>query len=114
MLLFLHERHHKIRQANSIATSNYLCKVDLNQCNSCEICIERCQVKAIEVTDDGVKINNDRCIGCGVCAISCPTECLTLEKREITREPLPDPKILRGALAMEMASKRNFRKGRMK
>jgi len=98
----------KYDKPNSIATSNYLCKVDLNLCNSCNVCIERCQVKAIEMIDEGVKINKDRCIGCGVCAISCPTECLTLEKRETIREPLPDSKMLRGAVAMEMASKKRF------
>jgi len=35
-------------------------------------------------------VNLDLCIGCGVCAYKCPTESLTLERREVIEDPPKD------------------------
>jgi ferredoxin len=34
----------------------------------------------------------ERCIGCGVCAYKCPTNSLTLERREQIQDPPVDPR----------------------
>jgi Fe-S-cluster-containing hydrogenase component 2 len=36
--------------------------------------------------DDKVQIDENRCMGCGVCTVTCPTEALRLERLE--REPI--------------------------
>jgi Fe-S-cluster-containing dehydrogenase component len=46
-------------------------------CNQCEnaYCMNVCPVKAIQRTDQGiVEIDQDRCIGCGLCAQYCPID----------------------------------------
>ena len=59
--------------------SNYRTVIDLEQCNACGICINRCQVHAITEDEDGMPLlNRAKCIGCGLCVIQCPTEAVEL------------------------------------
>ena len=63
--------------------SNYYASVDEDTCSGCGTCIERCQMEAIELNDNGVAyINRDRCIGCGLCVPSCPLEAMQLERKD--------------------------------
>ena len=39
------------------------------------------------MVDNKAKVNLDKCIGCGICTIKCPTETITLIKKE--EEQLP-------------------------
>jgi len=99
----------KYNKPASVATSNYICKVDTDSCNGCAICVDRCYVKAISINNDNIAVvDRDRCIGCGVCMITCPTECMHFQKREIIVEPKRDSKELRIAIAMERVSKNRF------
>jgi Fe-S-cluster-containing hydrogenase component 2 len=42
---------------------------------------ERCPMDAI-IEEDGIfRVDSNRCIGCGVCSVTCPTESITLIKR---------------------------------
>ena len=51
-------------------------------CTGCAACAEgRCPMEAI-VADDGVfRVEAQRCIGCGVCSVVCPTDAITLAPR---------------------------------
>ena len=62
----------------AIAHSNYYARVDAETCTACETCIERCQVNAIQIEADVSVISKDRCIGCGLCASTCPTGSITM------------------------------------
>ncbi|MEX1378018.1 MAG: 4Fe-4S dicluster-binding protein [Eubacteriales bacterium] len=66
---------------NSMARANYEAIVDEDGCIGCEVCIERCQVNAIEIEDGKAKINRDKCLGCGLCISTCPTEAIELKAR---------------------------------
>jgi Pyruvate/2-oxoacid:ferredoxin oxidoreductase delta subunit len=66
---------------DAIAKSNYYAVVDEDSCSSCETCVERCQVNAIQMEDDIAVINKDACIGCGLCVSSCPTEAITMVRK---------------------------------
>ena len=44
----------------------------------CSICQDNCVVDAINI-DDGVEIDWDKCIKCGVCAAVCPTEVFKIQ-----------------------------------
>ena len=52
-------------------------------CDACGICIEeRCQVNAIEQVEDSYRIIKDKCIGCGLCVTTCPTEAIQLLRKQ--------------------------------
>ncbi|MCP4750049.1 MAG: 4Fe-4S dicluster domain-containing protein [Proteobacteria bacterium] len=64
------------------AASDFIVKLDEDECSACEDCIDRCQVNAMSFGDDIVDINYQLCIGCGLCISTCPTESLSLVLRE--------------------------------
>lgn len=66
----------------SIASSPFVAKADPSECVGCEVCIERCQMDALELdAEDKVVLDVDRCIGCGLCVTTCPTDSLTLVRK---------------------------------
>lgn len=73
---------------NATARSNYRAAVDASICTACGVCIDRCQVDAIEVGECAV-IGD--CIGCGLCATSCPAGAIRMVRRD-QAEQLPVPK----------------------
>jgi ferredoxin len=66
---------------NSVARANYEAIVSSEDCIGCEICIDRCQVHAIEMTDGLAVVNRDKCIGCGLCVTTCAPEAMKLALR---------------------------------
>jgi electron transport complex protein RnfB len=65
----------------AIARSNYYAVVDADECNACELCVDRCQVDAIQMEDDAAAVNTDACIGCALCVPTCPMECISLARK---------------------------------
>ena len=62
--------------------SNYFAEVDQELCTGCEICLDRCQMQAISLSEDTIEqINLDRCIGCGLCVTTCPEEAVNLQSK---------------------------------
>lgn len=61
-------------------SSPFVAAADASTCEGCGLCVDRCQMEALEV-DDRVVLDVDRCIGCGLCVTTCPTESLTLVRR---------------------------------
>ena len=57
--------------------TNYYAKVAADNCTACGICVERCQMQAIEV-DDVARVKKERCIGCGLCVTSCSFDAMHL------------------------------------
>jgi ferredoxin len=66
--------------ANVIAHSSFVIQVDEDLCIGCGICVEHCQFDALE-EDIIVNIDKKRCIGCGICVPTCPEGALALVKR---------------------------------
>ena len=73
-----------------VHTTNFLPHVELERCNGCGKCVNRCPVEAMTLVsaNDPVKPNRrkavvdvDRCLGCGICTRVCPTDGLSLEPR---------------------------------
>jgi len=62
-----------------VVNSHFYAEIAADDCNSCGVCLEeRCQVKAIEATDVTYRVIKARCIGCGLCATTCPTAAIRL------------------------------------
>jgi len=73
----------------SVARANYYAIIDRGLCNSCGVCIDRCQVKAIIEQDGKVVLQSDKCIGCGLCVTGCPVQAARLMRKPDTE--LIDP-----------------------
>ncbi|PKL35785.1 MAG: 4Fe-4S ferredoxin [Spirochaetae bacterium HGW-Spirochaetae-1] len=60
--------------------ANFHAVVNDDACVGCRICLEKCQVDAIELNKktDKVEIDAGRCIGCGNCVPACTSGALTL------------------------------------
>ena len=61
--------------------SNYICAVDRSKCTLCDICLDKCQVHALSYKEGKLDINMSICVGCGLCARSCPENALKLVKK---------------------------------
>ncbi len=68
---------------NTVVTSNFIAVHDDESCAECGECIEVCPINAISDMNGGKReINEEICLGCGVCALRCSTGSMTLRKRE--------------------------------
>lgn len=73
----------ELHNPNAVATSSYIVNYDESQCSGCFLCTEdRCAVSAVQENGDVVAVDASRCIGCGLCVSICPSEALTMKKRD--------------------------------
>ena len=61
------------------APSRFRALVDIDNCNACGICEEKCMFNAI-VVEDEASIIEDKCYGCGLCVANCPEKAMSLEE----------------------------------
>jgi Pyruvate/2-oxoacid:ferredoxin oxidoreductase delta subunit len=68
-------------------TSYYEARLDSEECNSCELCVDRCQMDAIREVDGIYEIADGACIGCGLCVAECPVEAISMLAKSGTEPP---------------------------
>lgn len=62
--------------------SYYFAEIDTETCAACGTCAdERCQVNAIEDGEDVYQVIKEKCIGCGLCISTCPSEAIQLVRK---------------------------------
>lgn len=66
--------------ANVVARSAYVSQVDQDLCQLCGTCLDRCQFYALTLNTE-LHIDGRRCVGCGLCVLTCPEEALQLVLR---------------------------------
>ncbi|MBC7194149.1 MAG: indolepyruvate ferredoxin oxidoreductase subunit alpha [Caldisericia bacterium] len=54
--------------------------IDEEKCRKCKICINQFSCPAIYIEDEKIKINENLCDGCGVCAQLCPFNAIEVKK----------------------------------
>lgn len=61
-----------------VVPSRFMATVDADLCSSCETCLERCYFDAISMEGGGetAVVNSEKCMGCGVCTVTCPEEAI--------------------------------------
>jgi H+/Na+-translocating ferredoxin:NAD+ oxidoreductase subunit B len=68
--------------ASKVINSHYYAQIDPDECIACGICAdERCQVNAIEESDDVYRVIPEKCIGCGLCVTTCEVEAISLIRK---------------------------------
>jgi len=52
-------------------------KIDKDKCNGCGPCAETCPVEAIKIENDLAVVDEDTCIDCGQCIDACPNAAIS-------------------------------------
>ena len=86
---------------HAVTTTHYLAKPEFEECNGCEQCKDHCQIKAIRMDGDYPVVDEEFCLGCGVCAHFCPSGAMKMEEREKKVIPPKTYKELMGRLMKE-------------
>jgi Pyruvate/2-oxoacid:ferredoxin oxidoreductase delta subunit/predicted transcriptional regulator len=63
------------------APSRFRASVEAEECNSCELCLDRCYFEAMSMDDgrDAAAVDQEKCMGCGLCQVVCPTDAIHME-----------------------------------
>lgn len=89
----------KPREAWSVSTRP---RIDFKLCEDCRsdrICIERCPTDALSLSaDNSMRLDMDRCLGCGLCAIDCMDNAVVMR----ARPDAPTPPLDFAAFEVEM------------
>jgi Pyruvate/2-oxoacid:ferredoxin oxidoreductase delta subunit len=72
----------------TLASSGYVSQFNADLCISCDPRLDYCQFGALENKSGTCEVDEEKCMGCGVCVARCPENARSL-RREITKgEPL--------------------------
>ena len=71
-----------------LASSGYVSEVDDDLCLGCGVCAEACQFGALSLVDYRVFVDEALCMGCGVCIERCEQGALSLRLEPLKGEPL--------------------------
>ena len=53
-------------------------QIDEDKCVGCGLCVDVCPVEAITLEGDKAKVDEDKCTECGQCVEECPNEAISI------------------------------------
>ena len=84
-----------------LASSGYLCHVDVGLCAECGACDGVCPFGALSCDGSAAEVRPEACMGCGVCVDRCPEGALSLRRAHEKGEPLEIRHLIERAAALE-------------
>jgi Pyruvate/2-oxoacid:ferredoxin oxidoreductase delta subunit len=72
--------NHGKGKINFAAPSRFTAVVDPDLCTTCEVCGDRCFFDAISYDSGVCEIDEGKCMGCGLCFVSCEEEAITMKE----------------------------------
>lgn len=60
--------------------------VNQEMCTGCSICVDKCPVDAMSVSNEKASIDEENCIRCGLCHDICPQEAVRHDSERIPQE----------------------------
>ena len=84
-----------------LASSGYLCQVEVGLCAECGACDGVCPFGALSCDGSAAEVRPEACMGCGVCVDRCPEGALSLRRAHERGEPLEIHHLIERAAALE-------------
>ena len=53
-------------------------KIDQEECIGCGLCVDVCPLQAISLGNDKAKVDKDACTECGQCIDECPNKAISV------------------------------------
>jgi len=73
--------------------TSYLARINDEDCIGCGVCAQKCPMESIDLIDNKAAIDSSKCIGCGLCAHHCPERAIKLERTGPRDVFVPPPKM---------------------
>ena len=64
-----------------LVTSEKIADYDVDVCNGCGVCVDRCHFDAWEIVNGSIVFHPERCYGCSNCTTTCPTQAIKMIDR---------------------------------
>ena len=82
-----------------LAPSGYILQLEEEKCVGCGVCIEYCQFKALSLQNGKIHLDEALCMGCGVCVDKCKQQAHHLVRDERKGQPLEIKALMEKAAA---------------
>ncbi len=75
------------KPASSVRSNFCSTPIEGTGCVLCRTCVKACPVEAITIADEKIVVNEEKCIGCGVCVHKCNKKALALTRKSTAKPP---------------------------